>query len=61
MPRINDLIDQLSQEKKTSLWTYQGITGKFLSLKCKTAFINQYGLYEFLVMPFDLCGATPTS
>ena len=60
MPRIDDLIDQLG---KARFITTLDLTRGYWQMpvaagdQYKTAFTTPYGLYQFKVMPFGLCGA----
>ena len=63
MPRIDDLIDQLGQSKYI---TTQDLSRGYWQVPVtekdqhKTAFTTPFGLYQFKVMPFGLCGAPAT-
>ena len=63
LPRIDDILDQLSG--KCIFSTLDARTGywqtKVHKSSCeKTAFVTMDGLYEFRVMPFGLCNAPGT-
>ena len=60
MPRIDDLIDQLGKARFiTTLHLTRGYWQMPVAAgdQYKTAFTTPYGLYQFKVMPFGLCGA----
>ena len=63
MPRIDDMLDQLSGKQifttldaKSGYWQVRMDE----SLKEKTAFRTSNGLYQFRVMSFSLCNAPTT-
>ena len=63
MPQINDLIDQLGEVKYIStLDLSRGYWQVPVAEEdqYKTAFMTPFGLYQFRVMPFRLCGAPAT-
>ena len=63
IPRIDDLIDQLGQTKyTTTLDLSRGYWQVPLAEadQPKSAFTTPFGLYQFKVMPFGLCGAPAT-
>ena len=63
LPRIDSCLDQLSSAKIFSTLDLQsGYWQQELeeSSKPKTAFISKYGLYEYNMLPFGLCGAPST-
>jgi hypothetical protein len=59
-PRIDDLFDQLKNEKKFSKID---LRSGYLQVRikekdiCKNSFITRYGIYEFTVFPFGLSNA----
>jgi hypothetical protein len=61
LPRIDDLLDRLGQDK--AYFTILECRAAFWVIpmarqdQCKTAFITRNGLYEFTSMPFGLTGA----
>ena len=63
LPRIDDLLDQLSGKKDFSTLDaksgYWQIPVEARSI-AKTAFVTMSGLFEFRVMPFGLCNAPAT-
>lgn len=63
LPRIDELIDELSEAKICSTWD---ATSGYYQIeideadKKKTTFRWEYGFYEFNWMPFGLCNAPAT-
>ena len=63
MPRIDDIIDSLSN---SNIFTTLNAASGYYQIeineedKEKTAFITKKGLYHFNVMPFGLCNAPAT-
>ena len=61
LPRIEDLLETFNGKK---WFTTLDLASGYQQVKIKeedkekTAFITQYGLYEFNVMPFGLCNAS---
>ena len=63
LPRIDDTLDSLAQQKYfTTLDLASGYWQVNMNPQSqeKTAFITHSGLYEFCVMPFGLCNAPAT-
>ena len=63
LPRIDSCLDQLSSAKIFSTLDLQSGYWQLEleeSSKPKTAFISKYGLYEYNMLPFGLCGAPST-
>jgi len=63
MPRVDELLDQLGNSQYlTTLDLARGYWQVPVKLedRHKTAFTTPYGLYQFKVMPFGLCGAPAT-
>eukprot|EP00731_Ephydatia_muelleri_P001672 Em0001g1672a len=63
MPRVDELLDQLGNSQYlTTLDLARGYWQVSVKLedRHKTAFTTPYGLYQFKVMPFGLCGAPAT-
>ena len=63
LPRIDDTLDLLSQNK---FFSTLDLASGYWQVKVepksreKTAFVTSLGLYEFVSMPFGLCNAPAT-
>lgn len=63
LPRIDDVLHRLSGAK---FFTSLDLESEFWQVpmakehRKKTAFVTPDGLFEFLCLPFGLCGAPPT-
>jgi len=63
IPRIDDILDQVGQAKYiTTLDLAKGYWQVLVAEEDwhKTAFVTTKSLYQFRVMPFNLCGAPVT-
>jgi hypothetical protein len=63
LPRIDDVLDMLGKAKMFSTIDLAAGYNQVSVAKAdreKTAFITHDGLYEYAVMPFGLCNASPT-
>ena len=58
LPRIDDLLDKLSK----AMCLASGYHQVLLALDAceKNAFVTQYGLFEYMVLPLVLCNAPST-
>ena len=63
LPKINECLDCLGDAKLFSTLDLQSgywQIGVKEQDRCKTAFATHHGLYEYITMPFGLCGAPST-
>jgi len=61
MPRINDMLDQLSDKQFFTTLDARSGYRKVQMDESSKAFCTSNGLYQFCVMPFVLCNAPATS
>ena len=63
LPRIDDLLDKLVHARflfAIDLASGYHQVGLAKNAKEKTAFVTQYGLFEYTVLPLGLCNAPST-